>query len=310
MPPMNVSIPVVAWRCLREARPTVQVVFALRLLSGWVLTVARPDRGSALPLAAGVAAWSCVVMSVYLLNGVNDQREDRINGSPRPIARGLLASTTAERVACAFAAGGVLAGFAVAQPLGLLALAGLAVGWLYCAPSWRLKRWPLGTPSAALAGIGLTYYAGAVIATVQSAAEPQLPRVGVELLVFAGALTLWAALVGGTTKDLPDVAGDRLAGTRSWPMVWGERRFRWMVSAIALLIGAGSGVAAVRLAPDLLPVAGALLAGAVAVAALLLAPVWRPDRRVHKRSPYRAFMATQYATHLVLLTREFAAIVS
>jgi 4-hydroxybenzoate polyprenyltransferase len=315
MPPVNMMltpngrVPVipVAWLCFQEARPTVQGVFTLRLLTGWALTVAWPDRGSARPLVAGVAAWTCVVMSIYLLNGVSDQREDRINGSRRPIASGRLASTTAGRVAWGLAAAGVLAGFAVSVPLGFLALTGVAVGWLYCVPSWRLKRRSVGAAVAALAGIGLTYYAGAVIATTPPVGVP--PPVGVDLLVFGGGLSLWAALVGSTTKDLPDEAGDRSVGARSWLIVWGERRFRLVVSVIALLIGTGFGVGTVRLAPDLLPVAGALFAGAVAVAALLVAPVWRPGCRVHRRSPYRAFMATQYATHLGLLSREFAAIV-
>jgi 4-hydroxybenzoate polyprenyltransferase len=322
MPPVNVMrtpagrLPVlsVAWLCFQEARPIVQGVFMLRLLSGWALTVGDPERGSLALLVAGAAAWSCVVMSIYLLNGVSDQQEDRINRSPRPIARGLLAGGTAERVAWVLAAGGVVGGFAAAGPLGLLALASLAVGWLYCVPSWRLKRRSLGTAASALTGIALTYYAGAVIAVAQSAGGSagvvvRLPAVEVELLVFGSALSLWAALVGGTTKDLPDVAGDRAAGTRSWAVVWGQQRFRWTVSAIALLIGAGSVVAAIRLAPALLPVVAMLLTGAVAVAVLLLAPVSRARRPAHRRSPYRAFMATQYGAHLVLLASQFTAIV-
>jgi 4-hydroxybenzoate polyprenyltransferase len=347
-PTARLAIGALAWRCFQEARPTVQGVFLLRLLSGWALTAtatgpataggtgAGAGIGPVPPFVTGVVGWCCVVMSVYLLNGVSDIREDRVNASSRPIARGLLPARTAERVVWSLAATGVLAGFATALPLGLLALLALAVGWLYSAPAWRLKRRSSGTSAAALVGLVLTYYAGAMIAAAQQdaggGARPgagggygwrdwlpgwQLPEVGAELLVFAGALSLWAALVGGTTKDLPDVAGDRAAGTRSWLIVWGERRFRVVIAVVALCVGAGSVAAAAELAPDLLAIAGGLLAGAVAVAVLLVGPAsrWWWGRRASRRSaepraPYRAFMVTQYAVHLVLLTDRVTAMVS
>jgi 4-hydroxybenzoate polyprenyltransferase len=303
MPRMN-AVLTVAWHCLLEARPTVQVVFQLRLLSGWTLAMMWPGHVSIRPLLVGIVAWFCVIMAIYLLNGVSDQREDRLNASRRPIARGWLAGSTARRVAWLLAGAGVLAGSVAAIPLGALALLGLVVGWLYSAPSWRLKRRSIGTVAVALTGMGITYYAGAVIAAAHAPGSPYLPQLGVELVVFAAALSLWAALIGGTTKDLPDVVGDRQVGTRSWVLVWGEQRFRRVVSVIAVLIGASFGVAAIRLAPVLLPVAAVLFAGALAVSALLLVP-----ERFGKRAPYRAFMSTQYAAHLVLLTRQLTAMV-
>jgi 4-hydroxybenzoate polyprenyltransferase len=316
MPQVN-SILAVAWYCLLEARPIVQIVFLLRLLSGWALTVMWSGNHSIAPMVFGIGSCFCVVMAVYLLNGVADQREDRINASRRPIARGRLESGTASRVAWLLAVIGVVAGFAATAPLGVLMLLALAAGWLYSVPSWRLKRRSSGTVSAALTGMLLTYYAGAVIAAAQSPVPPYLPWLGLELLVFGGALSLWTALVGGTTKDLPDLAGDRLVGSRSWLVVWGERRFRWAVSAIALLIGAGFAAVAIRLAPALVPVAGVLCAGAVTVSALLLVPLGRsrgapgpgPEGLPLARAPYRAFMSTQYAAHLVLLVRQLTAMV-
>jgi 4-hydroxybenzoate polyprenyltransferase len=303
MPRMN-AVFTVAWLCLQEARPTVQVVFQLRLLSGWALAEIWPGHVSIRSLLVGVVAWFCVMMAIYLQNGVSDQREDRLNASARPIARGRLAGSTARRVAWLLAAAGVLAGFAAAIPLGALALLGLAVGWLYSAPSWRWKRRSAGTVAVALTGIGITYYAGAVIAAARSPGSSYLPGLGTELAVFGAALSLWAALVGGTTKDLPDVVGDRQVGTRSWVLVWGERRFRRVVSGLAVLIGAGFAAAAIRLAPVLLPAAAVLFAGALVVSGLLLVP-----ERFCKRAPYRAFMSTQYVAHLVLLSRQLTAMV-
>lgn len=287
---MRQPVPVLVWWCFREARPTVQIVFLLRVLSGWALT--QPTEP---PPATGLAAWFCVVMAVYLLNGLRDLQEDRANASPRPIARGALPVRTARQAMWTLAGCGMLLGFATSAWLGLLAVTGLGLGWLYSVPRWRLKRRSLGTVTVALTGIWLTYYAGA--------AMEGRPRVGPELLAFGGAMSLWAGLVGATTKDLPDLAGDRSAGIRSWPMVWGVRRFRVMVSAMALLVGAGFGLAALLVADRLLAPAAVLLAGAVAVAAAL-------HRAGPLRRPYRAFMATQYAAHLVLLSIQIPAIVS
>lgn len=298
----------VAWRCFLEARPSVQLIFLLRLLSGWALTVtgtatvtatgtaATPVR----PLVTGGAAWFGVVTAVYLRNGASDVREDRVNAGRRPIARGLLPPAVAARVAWVLAGFGVVAGFATAPLLGLLALGFVAAGWLYSVPPWRLKRRSTGVAVTVLVGLALTYYAGSVIATAPPSPGWHVPPVGGELLVFGGALTLWAALVGGTTKDLPDLAGDRAAGTRSWLAVWGERRFRYAVSAIALAIGAGFVAAAGQLAPRLLPPAAALFLGAVTVAMLLLTPLSSGSARAGRRRPYRAFMVTQYVAHLAL----------
>jgi 4-hydroxybenzoate polyprenyltransferase len=321
-PAVRLSIGVLAWRCFLEARPTVQGAFLLRLASGWALTTTATGwtgPGPVVALVTGSLGWCCVVMAIYLLNGVSDVSEDLVNESRRPIAAGRLPVRTAVRGVWLLAVAGVLAGFATAAPLGMLAVLALGVGWLYSVPSWRLKRRSPGTAAAALAGIVLTYYAGAVIATAQDAARLgsavpawpggwRWPMVSTELLVFAGALSLWAALVGGTTKDLPDLAGDRAAGTRSWAVVWDERRFRAVVSVIALSVGGGSAAVAAGLVPGLLPPAATLCAGAAVVAGLLLAPA--PPARRDRRAPYRAFMATQYVAHAVLLADRVTAMVS
>lgn len=311
---------VVAWWCLMEARPSVQLMFLLRVLSGWALTASWPLDVPIAPLAIGLFAWFCVVVSGYLLNGVTDIREDRANASRRPIARGDLPPELAAWIAVVVAVLGVLAGLATSWWLAALALCAMPLGWLYSVPSWRLKRHSLGVVASILVGIALTYYAGAVIAAAQAAAggDPSaagLPYPGTELLVFAAALALWTALVGGTTKDLPDQVGDRAAGTRGWLAGWGERRFRYAVSAAALLLAVGFVALAGWVASRLLPSAAVLLAGAGVVTGLLLAPLRRARRagssaparsRAAQRRPYRGFMVAQYVAHLALVANVVA----
>jgi len=79
--------------CCSEARLSVQMVFVLRFAVGAVSTAQLPQAPWRTVL--GMAAWWCAVSCAYLLNGVTDVREDRANGSRRPIARGDLPVRTA-----------------------------------------------------------------------------------------------------------------------------------------------------------------------------------------------------------------------
>lgn len=81
-----------------ESRPPVQVAITGRFLVGVLLAVlgtggvvgfGGDGRGWRIAVAAG--AWLAAGMAVYVSNGMADPREDRANGSARPIASGRLA---------------------------------------------------------------------------------------------------------------------------------------------------------------------------------------------------------------------------
>lgn len=291
--------------CLEEARPSVQVIFLLRFAAGAALTVrtigaagpghpgpGHPDPGRP---ALAAAAWMSAIFFVYLINGVMDVREDRVNGSRRPIARGALSRATAARVAVAAAVLSLGAAWPLGPPMVGAVLAALLIGWQYSGPPLCLKRHPIGTAvGVTLLGL-LTYFAGYLAGFVPHAgarwADP-----GTALPIFAVTMSLWMGLVGAPSKDLSDVAGDTTAGRRTLAAGAGQAAGRRAVAIGALTIAAAFAVAA---PPELRWSCAAVLAGAVTVAVVSLSRISHGDR-ARRRRPYRVFMVTQYAAHAAL----------
>ncbi|MFJ4775553.1 UbiA family prenyltransferase [Streptomyces sp. NPDC088762] len=277
--------------CWAEARPSVQLVFLLRFAVGTVSAGQLPPALG--PAGLGLASWWCAVACAYLLNGVTDVREDRANGSRRPIARGDLPVHTAMAVT-------VLLGVA-ALVLGALAgngvlgwVAGfLLLGWAYsCAPV-RAKDSSVAC-AVVVFGLGATSYAAGV-----AAAGSGWTATGA---VFGGVMAAWMALVGSLVKDLGDVGGDAAGGRRTVAVVRGVAAARALAVAGAVLVGAAGTAAAALWAPPALVGAVAVAAGAVWVVAQVVRDARRQsaDRR-QRRGAYRAFMVTQYAANLLVL---------
>src|SRR3954466_11060842 len=179
----------VLYRCFLEARPAVQGIFLLRFLAGASLAT-----GSVINLSmwGGAVLLVCTTLSVYILNGIMDVDEDRINGSSRPVASGKLAVAHAAWVT---------AGLAVLSVVGSVALGGsmvwsivvlLALGWLYSGPPFYLKR-----SSTAWAILGI------IVALVTYNAGYASNGGGGNIhsfLIFATAMALWLGIVS-QTKD-------------------------------------------------------------------------------------------------------------
>lgn len=285
---------------LMEARPIVQVMFGLRFLCGSAIALTMTPASAPLRIVAGLFAWQCAIVFTYLLNGVMDITEDRVNGSCRPIARGALSLTAARRVVVGSAVVGIASGIAGPVVAVLVAVL-MLLGYLYSGPPWFLKRTATGTLAVLnLAGL-LSYTAGLFAAGGRHFTETGL--------ICAIAMSLWTGLISSTTKDLPDVAGDAAAGRRTAAVRFGERPVRRLAAALGLLLAAAFLAAAIGAAPMAVPPAVATQLGAVLLAVVCLGgapPAWlarrlRAGSRRRGRQPYQAFMLTQYATHLCML---------
>ncbi|MEU6353791.1 UbiA family prenyltransferase [Streptomyces sp. NPDC047072] len=276
--------------CLAEARPQVQGIFLLRFAVGAV--GALPAAADGGPAVVGAVAWWGAVVFAYLLNGVTDVAEDRANGSRRPIARGALPVRTAGWSAAAVAVAAL--GLSAAAGGGLVwwSAVFLALGWAYSAPPLAAKRWSLSC-SVVVFGLGWTSYAAGA-----AAAGSGLDRVG---LVFAIALSAWMALVGAVVKDLSDAGGDAVGGRRTLAARRGLGAARRLAVLGAVLVGVGGPVASLVWAPVALAGTLPLAAGAGWVVTVCVRTAGERDRHT-RRGGYRAFMATQYAANLALLT--------
>jgi 4-hydroxybenzoate polyprenyltransferase len=281
--------------CLIEARPVVAVMFALRYLAAAALAGAG-QRTTVVHVLAGAVLWELAVLSTYIVNGTTDVAEDRINRSNRPIASGRLALVSARRAAVVSAVGAVAGGLALGPVFCCLVLAFLGVGYLYSAPPLCAKR---NAVTCALTGVLLALLT--YVAAYAAAGDGSVSRTG---MIFCVVTALWTGIVGSVTKDIPDAVGDKAAGRRTTAVMLGEAGARILACGVAVTIGAAFTGAAALAAPVLLPAAAAMLGGAV-----LVSIVTCPARRAapatagtgRGRQPYRAFMVTQYLTHLCLI---------
>lgn len=278
-----------------EARPAVQIIYALRFLAAFALAggPTRMASGRWLPemwwLPVALLTWLCASTVAYLFDGVMDVVEDRLNGSTRTIAAGALPRPVAAALTAMFSALALLGAFVLGGPWPYLVAVMLVLGFAYSAPPVRLKRytWASGT-TVIVAGL-LTFAAG-------GSADGHLPH-GWPLMVFALAMSSWMGLVGAVAKDFSDVFGDAAAGRRTLAVVRGINHAARRLSGNAFFVATAFLAAAVRVAPALVWPAAAVTLGAAAVT---LTSFHRPEG-APKRRPYRAFMVTQYAAHLAVL---------
>jgi 4-hydroxybenzoate polyprenyltransferase len=274
-----------------EARPVVQLVFLLRFVTGAALGRAENVVVPVGPLALAATSWLAATWAIYLLNGVADIVEDRANGSTRPIARGALPRRAAAVLVGLLAAAALGLGAFVSGVHVLLVVLLLAVGWAYSMGPRPLKANQAGFVLAVFALGALTYLAG------WCAVGTRMP--GGSLVLFGMAMSTWMGL-GGSTKDLSDVEGDRLAGRRTLPLLLGERRARVVNALTAAAVGWSFVACCVLFSSRLLPAAMVVCAGSAVLAAVALTSLGDGDRH-RKRRPYRAFMVTQYLAHLTML---------
>lgn len=275
----------------REARPIVQVIFQLRFITG----VAFAADGSAPRLAgiaAGAMAWLCATWSIYLLNGVCDQTEDRRNGLSRPLCTGELPLPTARLIVRLLALAALGTGALVSWRFTAMVALMLCLGWVYSAGPRPQKAHAAGFAVVVTAGGLATYLAG-----WYSARGNVVP--GREFWTLAIVMSLWMGLAGNT-KDLDHVRGDRAAGRRTLPLLVGDTAARWAIAGLTLALGVTALMLTATGSLELLPAAVVLLAGAGAVAASLAA-AGPGNPAGARRRPYRTFMITQYATHATML---------
>lgn len=275
-----------AWR---EARPVVQFIFLLRFAAGAALGVA----GSAVnrpALLVAALGWLATTWAVYLLNGVADVVKDRANGKARPIARGELSRRSAIAIVWALSVAGLVCAAAVSTTQVLLTAAMLGVGWAYSLGPWPLKANLAGFAAAVLALGLLTYLAGWSAAGGGRLTEP--------VVLFGLMMSAWMAL-GGSTKDLADAKGDRLAGRKTLPVLLGDRGARAVMAIAASSVGWTFAVLCAIRGSGILPAAVVVLAGSAALSATVLTSSSRGSRSAQRR-PYRVFMVTQYCAHLAL----------
>lgn len=284
-----------AGNCLSEARPIVLTIFSFRFAVGVALAAQIGDQGRPLRALAVGAVWVTAVFAVYLFNGVMDVREDRANGSRRPIASGALDPRAAAVVAGLAAASALVGAVALGGTAAWTTGALLALGYAYSGRPFQIKRRSSGTFAVGTVAGLLTYFTGFAAYT-----GDRWDTHSVALPIFALAASLWMGAVGTPTKDLPDAAGDGAAGRRTLAVRYGESATRVVASVVAVGLAVAFCAAVAVLGLPLVGPELAMLGGAAVLSIVALTRLSKGDRP-RRRRPYQVFMATQYAMHLTVI---------
>jgi 4-hydroxybenzoate polyprenyltransferase len=284
-----IPAPRLAVLVVRESRCAVQLMYLLRFTAGVWLAGSGGFLGW--QIFAGAGSWMCLCVAVYVINGVADVHGDRHNRSSRPIASGALDAQSATQAVVWLVLSGLVLAALVSAQLVIAFMLSFVIGWMYSCGTRPLKNSVPGMVLSGTAGGMLTYFAGWV------SAGGGAPRVDVVVLVVG--LSLWMGLVGTATKDLRDVAGDRLAGRRTLPVLLDAGRAKAVAGVVAIGYGCLLMLTARLAAPGILVPVGCVLIGAVGVAAAVACSA---DLRAG-RNAYGAYMCTQYAATLAALVQ-------
>lgn len=258
------------------------------MLGGAFTSQGLPTVQEVTQLLLAAASMLAAVMCVYLLNGLSDINQDRINGSHRPLATGELAPSQVRLTIATLVVADIATAFFLPPGVTICNAMMIVLGLAYSGGPRPAKIH--STFSLLVAGTGATlpYLSAGLVMTGRP--EPQL----VVTALLLGAW-VWA---GGASKDLSDVGGDALAGRVTLPVKIGELRARRVIAGRLVFVAAvAAGLSGIRLA------APAMLL-TPACAALLLVVARRAPTGTDRRSArglYRAFMSTQYALNGALV---------
>jgi chlorophyll synthase len=174
------------------------------------------------PLASGTC---------QMLNDYFDRDLDEINEPRRPIPGGSISLESATRLIAVWSLLSVVAGWFIHPLIGLYVIIGIVNAHLYSANPIKLKKrlWA-GNIIVAVSYLIIPWMAGHIAyhgTLTIPALAPSLIVAGLFTLSSTGTMTI---------NDFKSMEGDRLAGIRTLPVVFGERRAA-VIAAVLINLG-------------------------------------------------------------------------
>lgn len=171
----------------------------------------------------GLAGFSLIVASIYVVNQIVDIESDRINHKLFLLPHGFISVRTAWVLSILCMGAGLTIGiFIIGNPaIAVIFIASILLGFLYNLPPIQLKNSALGGILANALGHGmLTYLAGWCIARGNEPFNAAILTAG---LISGLAPTLANAAVYLATT-IPDAEGDRKTGKKTFCVAYGEKK--------------------------------------------------------------------------------------
>lgn len=162
-----------------------------------------------------------------LLNNFFDKEIDKISGQKNPLLEGILSSSDVTFFIVLY----FLISFTFALACGyatfLIALFCFSLSFLYSAPPLRLKRfYPLSTFTLGLSALFLLILGYSIFASIN--AISMLPKPIVILVLITFTLTF-------SIKDIKDIKGDTMGKFYSIPVLFGEKRGKYIIAFLTLI---------------------------------------------------------------------------
>ncbi|MCL2218407.1 MAG: UbiA family prenyltransferase [Chitinispirillia bacterium] len=192
------------------------------LILGWIIgnpdvKIGEFEYGA---LFINLLGFSLLVASIYVVNQIQDIESDRINKKLFLLPQGIISIPTAWALAIICAAAGLAIAWTQGVWMFTLFALGLIIGILYNLPPASLKNHAVGGMVANSLGHGaITFLVGWL-----SAKNGQV--MDVDLLIPGLLSSLAPAFANGAVflaTTIPDAAGDKLTGKRTFCVAYGEK---------------------------------------------------------------------------------------
>lgn len=172
---------------------------------------------------SGVLAWLWAVG----VNDLHDVETDKITNHSRPLASGVIDVKEYRSLNLVFLLLSLVAAVLVRHPFLVIVLLTAGLSYIYSAPPFRLKRVPLLSTFILALCSALVCLAGFVLFSADYSFYGFPPEILLTILV--------AFTLGLTVIDLKDLRGDRVTGTITIPILFGEKKGKMITGVLVLL---------------------------------------------------------------------------
>jgi 4-hydroxybenzoate polyprenyltransferase len=232
--------------CLFLLRLPLLVPVWTILLLGWITSGGSVRVGGFIVSPAAlsghlwiiISAFSLIVASIYVTNQIVDIESDRINDKLFLLPQGFVSIPAAWIITAICILGGLMIelAFIKSTPVLILFLLSLLLGIFYNLPPLRLKNHAVGGVLANALGHGmLTFLVGWY---ASRALMPSADQLSLDFLKHGLLSGIAPSLANGAVylaTTIPDAAGDRQTGKRTFSVAFGEKKTA--ITAAALCAG-------------------------------------------------------------------------
>ncbi|MFC1640954.1 UbiA prenyltransferase family protein [Patescibacteria group bacterium] len=161
------------------------------------------------------------------LNDIYDMDIDKISNPDRPLVSGIFTREEYRNIGIIAGTIAIFAGFSVGYNYMVMIVAALLLSYIYSAPPFRLKRFPIMAPFLMSLGTAVLIFTGYRLFAI-SGTFYDFPINILFLIIIVATLVINA-------KDIKDYEGDRKFHVHTIPTMFGEKRGKLIISLLYII---------------------------------------------------------------------------